>query len=715
MPRVKTERKKFALDTETTGVDLRHGCRPFIVTTCFENGEQRYWEWDVIPTSRLPIIPSNDLKEIVDLLRDDTYDIVLQNSKFDVLALSTILLGFEWPWERTYDTLIGSHLLHSLAPKSLDALSIQYLGIDIAQYEKRMREVCIKARNKVSRSEEYKDWIIAKEGIPSLPSVKQTAWKNDTWLPKLLWQHGEGEDSWETVTIDYANTDSACTLGVWNSQEEMIKRRDLWKIFKESMRVVPVIYSMESFGISVNGNKLNEAIDKYRKESESYGRVCYSIAESYGYDLKLPKSGVNKSLNEFAFEILELPALKRSKRTGAPSLDAEALSLYSTSLPRNSKQLLFVKKLADKRKCDTALSYMESYKRFWVANPNHEGYYRLYPALNQTGTQTLRFSSSNPNEQNISKKEGFNLRQSFGPDPDREWFVMDAENIELRIPSYTAMEQAMIDLFERPNDPPFFGSNHLLVFSILHPTRFNLPVCPKCLCTDQERRGGMSDCDTCEDSVPLYSIYGGVKKKYASTWYQWTKNGNFAVQYGAMKESGTADRAYHVEGGQELIESKFTETAKLNKELIEYSKRTGYVETLPDKSVDPENGYPLMVVRTDYGQVKPTIPLNYFVQGTAMWWMRRSMVKVHDYLEKVSKETGEVYKIVMQVHDEMVFDFPRGETYHDNLKIAVNVKKLMESCGDDIGIPIPVSIEYTTTSWDETIKIPKEDVAKCLA
>ena len=52
---------------------------------------------------------------------------------------------------------------------------------------------------------------------------------------------------------------------------------------------------------------------------------------------------------------------------------------------------------------------------------------KLHTSLNMCGTDTLRWSSNNPNSQNISKKEGFNLRYAFGPAPGREWWSLDGQ------------------------------------------------------------------------------------------------------------------------------------------------------------------------------------------------------------------------------------------------------------------------------------------------
>ncbi len=294
---------------------------------------------------------------------------------------------------------------------------------------------------------------------------------------------------------------------------------------------------------------------------------------------------------------------------------------------------------------------------------------------------TLRWSSSEPNLQNVSKQGEFSLRPCFGPEPDREWWALDAANIELRIPAYEAGEEEMLQLFERPNDPPYFGSNHLLVSHILHPKLF------------EECRG--------EGGIIDGRIF---KSRYDDSWYQWVKNGNFAVQYGAIEQSGTADRAYHVPGAQKRIQARFRKIAQLNQQMIRQAEVKGYVETIPDRSIDPTQGYPLQCTRTEWGRILPTVPLNYHVQGTAMWWMGRAMSRCSALLHQWRIEGVIDAWIVSQVHDELIFSFPKGSTFRTNLPFVRQLKYQMELGGSQeygIGIPIPVTIKYHPVHWGE--------------
>lgn len=682
----------ISLDTETTGVDFFHDTRPFLVTTCDDAGEQSWWEWNVNPTTRMPQIPKGDLREIREVVESVDY-IVMQNSKFDVRALETI--GITIPWEKVHDTLLAGHLLASSEPHSLTAMSIKYLRYDISRYEERLRKEINRARDRARRH--LPDWKIAKKGTEGMPSATAEPWKFDLWLPRAIclrqkdllpdtvdWSAKKdkiNDHLWQTVCAEYANADSAVTLPLFRIQEKMLKDKDLWGIYLERLKVLPVVYEMEKIGVTLNSNRLAHLQKEFIHKSESCSRVCVNVAASFGCNLEMPRSGANDSMRHAMFSAMKMPVVKTSKRTGDPSLDKEALDELETRFSDNSRESLFVRRLKQKRKRDTAVLYMDGYRRFWV--PCHDWndeWFRLHPSLNLTGTNTLRCSSSNPNSQNISKQEGFNLRYPFGPVPGREWWSLDAKNIELRIPAYEADETEMIALFEREDDPPYFGSHHLLVFSVLHPEKF-------------AQHG--ADC----------------KKVFASSWYQWTKNGNFAVQYGAVEESGTADRAYHVKGAQRRIQQRFNKVAKLNERMIDHADKRGYVETIPDKTVNPKRGYPLQCPLTKYGQVKPTIPLNYHVQGTAMWWMCSAMVKVANLLEQINlvQEPERQYHVIMQVHDELVIDCPaapdswQGNPQDYNRDKITAIQRTMESCGDDIGIPTPVGVDYHPHTWSESV------------
>lgn len=693
----------ISLDTETTGVDFYHGAQPFLVTVCDTDWNNTFWEWNVDPFTRQVAAPLEDVEELVEAI-NQAEAIVLQNSKFDVTALLRLIpedMLHEWPWDKTHDTLLAAHLLASNHQKDLNSLAVEYLAINISKYEDELEQAVKEAKTLVKEL----GWRVAAKGLPEMPSADKKVWKYDQWLPRAVAKRKipGWKKEWLTLTSKYANTDSSVTLGVHQRQMELLEERGLLEIYETRLKLLPIVYEMEKHGVTCSKQRLDQLETTYRDESAKATRICTNIASGMGFELTLPKAGSNKSLTEFVFNGLKLEPIRNNtkKKTSAPDLDKRALEQYLETLPTNSKEHLFIRNLRDKRARDTALTYMEGYRKFGLVPEKYPAEWLvLHPSLNITGTDTLRFSSSHPNEQNISKREGFNLRYCFGPLPGREWWSLDAKNIELRIPAYESGEQEIIELFEKPDEPPYYGSTHLLNFHTIYPDIWNL-------------EGGRLERELGSFEAAFAKVGPHCKKKFAATWYQWCKNGGFAVQYGAIDRddgSGTADRAFHKPGAQSLLKARFSKLEQLNRKCINTANLLGYVETMPDKTVNPIRGYPLLCTRNQRGNIKPTVPLNYHVQGTAMWWMCKAMIRCFAQLNEWREQDDVDACIVLQVHDELVFEFPKAanpieDPENSNLEYVQTLADLMAQGGDDIGVPTPVGIEYNPETWSEGVTI----------
>ena len=193
------------------------------------------------------------------------------------------------------------------------------------------------------------------------------------------------------------------------------------------------------------------------------------------------------------------------------------------------------------------------------------------------------------------------------------------------------------------------------------------------------------------------------------TWVM-RQNGQMMItgncQYGAQRRK--ADATYHRQGAYDLMQSRFLNLARHNAWCIAHANKHGYVETIPDKTVDPKRGYPLVCRGTGNGGVMPTLPLNYRTSGTAMWITRRAMVKCHEQLKEWQKQGFDGY-MALQIHDELLFDFPKSridprvDPKRSNLGRIRVLKRLMESVGEDlvVRIPSPVNVEYHPSNWSE--------------
>ena len=180
----------ISLDTETTGLDLFHGCMPFAVDICYEDGSHELWEWLVDPLTRKPDIPYSDKQEILDRIAG-CEEIILQNSKFDAIALMVSDIVPEWPWYKTQDTIISGHLLGSNLRHNLTDMVVQYLGHDILPLEKNLEEAVKSCRREIQQARlriknnkpgnqpnPISQWKIAEEGLSIgdtvlLPSYKK--------------------------------------------------------------------------------------------------------------------------------------------------------------------------------------------------------------------------------------------------------------------------------------------------------------------------------------------------------------------------------------------------------------------------------------------------------------------------------------------------------------------------------------------------------------
>lgn len=750
-PLAKRVSKVISLDTEDTGVDFKHGAKPYLVTTC-DGGPPLFWEWPVNPLTRQPEIPSGDLDEIRAVINAaDT--IVLQNAKFDCHALDVI--GIELPWHKVRDTLLAGHLLATNHPHNLTDMCIEYLGYDINKYEVAVKEATKEARAIAKR--DFPEWRLADEGDPMMPSVKGTSsrdedkpWKNDMWLPRALINHWEHVGvswgdyvHWLTVTSEYANTDSEVTLPLWTFMEQEIHKRGLWKIYEERLKLLPIAFEMEQRGITVIGANTDLVIEEYGVYVAEANEALVTIAAEFDHELELAEgASINDNMRDFFYGSIKqsCPRCTYEKRikhwkgeeangdicpkcagrkkspmshqlvtaenpclqlhvvlgkNGTPSLDANAMQEYVTTLDEGPA-LDFINLLQNKRKRETQLSFANGYKRFWMPRPGTPGYYTLYPNLNPVGTDHLRWSSYNPNGQNISKKESEceqcdgegcehcdgtgvsmrSMRHCFGPAPGREYWTMDYENIERRIPAYESGEPKMIEVFEKPNEPPYWGSLYGLTASVLYPDEYQSRADVK-----------------------------GLFRKDCPQLYKQAKFFDLAKQYGCGRRKG--DLLSRVRNSFDLVNSQFPLLTKLQAYYLSFAERHGYVETLPDRSVDPERGYPILASRTDEGRVLSTTPFNYHVSGSACQAKNRALVRCNNRIKEWNAQGWDGF-IALEIHDEILFDMPAGtgaEPWKTNEWRARELAALMRQSGDDIGLPLPVAIEFHQTTWAEGMAI----------
>lgn len=714
-------RRLLALDTETTGADLWHGCRPFFVSVMDEDGNLQYWEWDVHPETRevgywdtipgdrrnksqrvwVPLLPPRDRDELTKLIEEN--DFVLHNTKFDCRALE--LSGFpRLSLDTVHDTLIASHCLVSNESHKLKDLAIQYLDTD--NDDEKDLEV---ATNEARRIARQLGWAIATGPHPHFPAEKfkgkkdeDKKWKYDTWVPRAVARYKweiEGDEEfnpknnhpWWTVLRTYGLRDVERTYPLWLFYKDALEKEGLWDVYLERRKLLESLYALDSHGVSISTKRLKKLQKQLSSEGDAMHDKCIKLAchkidnlasqkqltgVLYGNmgvkPIKLTDGGIKKAKQGLERELSDYSTKAEVLITILDRIHPENKECYLP--PRKQRTAYdFIWNLLGYRGRDKLQEYLEEYVLRGIKHGKE--FINLYGSVNPTGSDTLRFTMSKPSLQVVSKGNQKRpddpipgIRGVFGPEPGREWYSIDFSNIELRIFSYESGDQALIQAYEQGY------AVHCIFAKLLWEKEYK--QCEKEVKGDRKKAEAL------------------FKDRYYETLYQWVKNGNFSLIYGAGE--ARADSTYHRPGAYRLIRQRMPLIDEFMQSKNQEARRYGYITTL--------GGYRLWVPASE-----PHVAVNYFVQGSAGWGMVLAVNRVHQYLKSLNSslfnapdkrgldvpgESG--YNMIMTIHDELVFDFP---IHKRNNQVIGTIAKLMEQSGDDIGVPTPVEVSHHPTDW----------------
>jgi DNA polymerase I-like protein with 3'-5' exonuclease and polymerase domains len=419
----------LAVDTETTGTDFFHGCRPFLITAC-DGQDNYYFEGSVNPYTREVFWDDDVLAEVQELVNSCS-TLVFHNTQFDMRALESIGLDISGWWDKIEDTLLASHLFASGDTHGLKDLAIKYLHY--WDDDEKELELAIKAnRTRAARE----GWAIAKKGHPHFPALQGAVswWKQDMWLAP-------------EECLAYALCDVERTWLLWDAFSIGLTNNALWAPYKLRKQLLKICYDISTIGQRLNIRdakeylqQLDETMLIYRKEIEKELGIHY-------------KFNWNKRdhIISLVHTHLQIPSLFQTPK-GGTAVDKKALAHYHDQYNYPLLNLLM-----KGRKLETESRYISSYIN-WA---DDEGY--VHSNLNITGTRETRQSSTAPNQQNITGK----LKALFEPPPETLWLDADFANIELRIWAYAVGNEDLIGCFERGE------SVHMLIFSTLYPREAN--------------------------------------------------------------------------------------------------------------------------------------------------------------------------------------------------------------------------------------------------
>ncbi len=636
--------KLIALDTETTGVNLFQGDAPFAISTCDSEGVTRLWEWPVSIHSRQPMPPSEDLKEFIDYIDGST--LVFHNAKFDIRALQNlgIRLVFEevdsireqtWstlPYSHSHefeatihsfeDTLLASHVCDSVEPHGLKELAEKYLDILDDDQEDLLDAVRAARRQLKSRGEEVS------------PNVK-----SDYWLPKAV-------DETSTHLKKYAVQDAVRTMLLWRMYEQVMIEKKCLPQYYTRKALLPITYRMESEGVTVKKVLLSREIKRYNHSATVVEAACVKFIrdkklQDDDFNIRSGKQiqkilyGDPEGSNRRRVRGLNCPITELTDGGGISTSASTLLNLYHDHVPKSGHGRAFISQILRYRKNRTCAQYLQSYKDIMQKEGKKT---LLHPSFNQTGTRTTRWSSSNPNGQNIgsggkdafgNEVEDFCLRDVFGPATGRVWICSDYSQLELRILAVLSQETRLLEAFE--ND---------------------------------------------EDIHSLTADLCGISRKAA-------KGVNYGIIYGAG--SAKLEDMTGLSNFDKVFKEAYPGISKFMEATTKQVTKDGFVKTI--------GGYRLVVPRH-----KPYIGTNYIVQGSAGDILNRAMIMVDQEL-KYDDDFPENNKgyLIMCIHDELVFDFELGKAK----KVPTIIKAAMEEAGKDLGVITPVDIKRVTQRWSD--------------
>ena len=436
-----------------------------------------------------------------------------------------------------------------------------------------------------------------------------------------------------TEITEYACEDVDITLQLKNKFESELATEGLTDIFRDiEIPLIPVLADMELAGIQVDGDYLRQLSQEFQERLDQKMDQIYAEA-GQEFNINSPKQ-----LGQLLFEELDLPKnLTRRTKTGY-STDIRVLQRLAPHHPL--PELILEYRSFSKLKS----TYTDAL--VGLINPETK---RIHTSFHQAGVRTGRLSSSDPNLQNIPVRtaEGREIRRAFvASDDDHTLIVADYSQIELRILAHLSGDERLREAFEQDLD--IHAQSASLIFDL-----------PTEEVDDNMRR---------QAKTMNYGIIYGV--------------GAFRLSNELQIEFGEA---------QQLINNYFQTYAGVRDyfdRIVAKAQEQEYVTTLLGRRCYvPE----IQAADRNTQEFGKRVAINAPMQGTAAELIKLAMLGIHDYLTKNGKRT----KLLLQVHDELVFEAPKSEQE----EVLAEIQRLMENACQ-IDVPIRVDI-HAGASWLE--------------
>ncbi len=438
-------------------------------------------------------------------------------------------------------------------------------------------------------------------------------------IDELIGKKGKTQGTMRDVEIEkvkeYAAEDADITLQLKEAFVPILQEREVQRVFDEVENpLVRVLTAMEFEGVKIDVNFLNVYSKELEKDAKQFEENVYAQA-GVRFNLASPKQ-----LGEVLFEILKIDPKAKKTKTGQYATGEDVLQKLANSNPIVADILGF------RELTKLKSTYVDALPQIINSKTG-----RVHTSYAQAVAVTGRLSSNNPNLQNIPIRSdrGREIRKAFVPRDDKHVLVSaDYSQIELRIVAAISGDPNMCDAFKQGKD--------------IH-------------------------------TATAAKVYNVAEADVTKEMRYKAKSVNFGIIYG-QGAFGLADnlRISRTEA-KEIIDNykkEFVGITSYMEDTIKFAQAHGYVQTLMGrkrwlKDINSSN----FTVR-GYAERNA---INSPIQGTAADMIKLAMIKIHEEMKKGNWQS----KMILQVHDELVFDAVKEEVEDLKKLIITNMTGAM--------------------------------------
>lgn len=448
-------------------------------------------------------------------------------------------------------------------------------------------------------------------------------------IETLIGKKGKNQKSFRTVPLadqtEYAVEDTDVTYQLKQLFEKQLVETDTQKLFNDiEMPLVPVLTAMELEGINLDATFLNELSEELSGDIQQLEKQVY---EQAGKEFNLASP---RQLGVVLFEDMKLVDKPKKTKTGQYSTSEDVLSKL--------KEHQIINDILNWR---SLVKLQNTYVDALPGQVNPKTH-RIHTDYHQAVAATGRLSSNNPNLQNIPirTERGRQVRKAFIPrDENHTLMAADYSQIELRIIAALSKDQSMIESFVKGEDIHAATAAKVFGVSLENVTR--------------EQRGN-------------------------------AKAVNFGIIYGQGAFTLAQQQGISRKEAKELIDNYYKTYPDLKAYManqVDFARDNGYVETISQrrrylKNINSQNA----IVRA--GDERNAV--NAPIQGSAADIIKIAMINIHRVLKRDEYKS----KMLLQVHDELVFDVHKDEEE----KLKTMVKHEMENAFT-MAVPLDVEVD----------------------